>query len=241
MNSPDQYRSSLSTKLLRLFRDPSFIEVLQGRNPSSYEYRVWVAADRVDRCITELSHLLGRFPKITNTTQASEAIKTYIVSWRSLSDVIACLINHAFDLGLHERDVNLGLVLRNTHVRGYGIQALIQSYDQRLNREQLTKLRNQVIHQGFLDDPELETMERVIREHQLRRILSIPVPKHETQTAKRQFASFLEKRKKEYETHLVATVELVEKIVLTLGKIVEDRSKNRKSQQLSGEVRWSST
>jgi hypothetical protein len=84
------------------------------------------------------------------------AMKLYVISWSTLRDLLASLVNAVFNLGIAGRDVKEHLVLHNSHVKSSRIPQIIQAYDNALLIKDLKRKRNDVVHRGSIPDDDIE-------------------------------------------------------------------------------------
>jgi hypothetical protein len=116
--------------------------------------------------------------KVTNLTQAVQELvdliellqeahacvhirlllKLYHVGWGTLSDMTAILIDEVFDLGNDEKDIDLGRVRKNRHVKSSGIPEVLAKHAKAIEHDRFTQARNDIVHRGWLNDPELNAL-----------------------------------------------------------------------------------
>ena len=101
--------SPLGLALVTRLADTALLKALAALpDPmNSYEIRVARQDQILWQSFHELRHTVASLPSVTTPTQARAAIKFYVVSWCSLSDVLACLISEVFDLGIAFRDLDM--------------------------------------------------------------------------------------------------------------------------------------
>lgn len=117
----------------------------------------------IDRLCREMDSVLDEFSgknlglvKLLTIEHLAVSMKLYIISWSTLLDLLACLINSVFNLGIADRDIKLQLILRNSHVKSSRIQQLLMDYEKTLLIENLRKKRNDLVHRGKIPDEEVE-------------------------------------------------------------------------------------
>lgn len=71
---------------------------------------------------------VGLFFKWLTIEQLILNVKLYVISWTTLIDMLAGLINKVFNLGLASIDVKLDSVLRNEHVLRSEIPAIFNKH-----------------------------------------------------------------------------------------------------------------
>jgi hypothetical protein len=94
--------------------------------------------------------------KILTIEHLAIAMKLYVISWSTLRDLLASLVNAVFNLGIADRDVKEHLVLHNRHVQSSRIPQILQAYDNTLVIKDLKKKRNDVVHRGKIPDDDIE-------------------------------------------------------------------------------------
>jgi Cthe_2314-like HEPN len=85
-------------------------------------------------------------------------MKLYVISWHTMLDLVARLVNAVLDLGVADRDISLRLVLNNDHVRATQIPKLMAAYEAAVSISQLRKQRNDVVHRGKIPDADLDRL-----------------------------------------------------------------------------------
>ena len=117
----------------------------------------------IDRLCREMDSVLDEFPgknfglfKLLTIEHLAVSMKLYVISWSTLLDLLACLINSAFNLGIADRDIKLQLIRRNSHVKSSRIHQLLMGYEKTLLIENLREKRNNLVHRGKIPDEEVE-------------------------------------------------------------------------------------
>jgi len=87
---------------------------------------------------------VGFFCNVLTIDHLILTIKFYIISWATITDMIAALINKVFDLGFENQDVKLDLVLRNKQVRQSNVSAIFDSTRNMISFGRFKKHRNAV-------------------------------------------------------------------------------------------------
>lgn len=117
----------------------------------------------IDRLCREMDSVLDEFSgknlglvKLLTVEHLAVSMKLYVISWSTLLDLLGCLINSVFNLGMADRDIKLQLVLRNDHVRSSPIHQLLKDYESALLIENLREKRNDLVHRGKIPDEDVE-------------------------------------------------------------------------------------
>jgi hypothetical protein len=99
------------------------------------------------------------------------------VQWSTLTDITASLINKTFNLGLVEKDVRFGLVLRNSHVQKAGLASILKQHSKDIEYDLFSRHRNEIVHRGcILDKDVLELKAEWNRLHSRKYSLLIKEP-----------------------------------------------------------------
>lgn len=175
---------------------------------TSYEFRVCVRDYNLWQTLRELKHAVVSLASASSSTQARISTKFYVISWCSLSDTLAALISEVHDLGIDPRDINLTMVMRNTHVLQSDLPAILDRYASKLQYAKYADLRNQIVHRGHLQDQELLTFEGALQRVLIKRRFGI---RDETTDAdiSAKLASILAAKQRLYQEHLGATTEML--------------------------------
>jgi hypothetical protein len=119
----------------------------------------------MDRLYREMRSVLDEFTgrrsfvfKVLTIEHLAMVMKLYVISWHTMLDLLARLVNVIFNLGIAERDVSLRLILNNDHVKLSPIPGIVQKYEQTLVINDLRKRRNDAVHRGKIPDPDLESL-----------------------------------------------------------------------------------
>jgi Cthe_2314-like HEPN len=160
--------------------------------------------------------------------------KLYIISWFTLRDIIAALINKVFDLGIADADVKFDLVMRNKHIKNSDVSDIIKKYHKDLNIHEFTKHRNDIVHRGKTIDEELQSFYSGWRTLEGWNNLQGGKGHHlalakETQ---RLYPMVLRKHAR-YEAHYKATLQLIDEILACLGRRTIETYKRSRNPQNS--------
>src|SRR5262249_44576259 len=130
---------------------------------SEYFLAILQLLSEVDRLCHEMESVLNEFPgrnigfgKLLTIEHLVIAMKLYVISWSTLRDLLASLVNTVFDLGMADKEVKEHLVLHNRHVKFSRIPQIIQKYDNTLVIKDLKRKRNEVVHRGRIPDDDIE-------------------------------------------------------------------------------------
>jgi hypothetical protein len=130
---------------------------------SEYFLAFFHTMSEIDRLCGEMESVLNEFTgrdlhgmlftsKLLTIEHLAIAMKLYVISWSTLRDLLASLVNTVFNLGIADRDVKEHLVLHNSHVKASRIPQILQAYDNTLLIKDLKKKRNDVVHRGRIPD-----------------------------------------------------------------------------------------
>lgn len=134
---------------------------------SQYFLAILQTMSEIDRLCGEMESVLNEFTgrdvpamfvilKLLTIEHLAIAMKLYVISWSTLRDLLASLVNAVFNLGIADRDVKEHLVLHNRHVQSSRIPQILQAYDSTLAIKDLKKKRNDVVHRGKIPDDDVE-------------------------------------------------------------------------------------
>lgn len=153
-------------------------------------------------------------------------VKHYLIAWSTLKDLMINLINVCFDLGIDEKDLSHGIVMRNKKVKNSNIPAIIKSHQRSIDVQYTDKQRNDAIHRGKLLDDEInEFRSRYNKLFSRKYSLLNPEPisddefKEEQKKLNTELKTLSESKKKEYSEHYNKTMELNIDIVKELAKV----------------------
>lgn len=201
-----------------------------------------------DRAIT-LSETFEELERVVERLSATDFIpdlklllKLYVVGWSTLSDLVAGLLNDAFDLGYGDQDISMTALLRNAHIRVTAIPNLVRRHSNSLQHARFSKLRNDLVHRGQLRDEALVGLQSRwsdrVTQHVLAAVVAAPsdaagdaqakvdnavaVANRDPQTALdiREFAAA---KVAELRSHLDATTAFLNELDDTLAAIIRAR------------------
>src|SRR4051812_27093767 len=93
----------LNEALLKHMSDPKRIKLIAAEAGDYYETRVTTQHHRLDLMIAELHHQIEMLTEIDSFVAARCRLKLYIITWCSLSDVVASLINQVYEIGVDDK------------------------------------------------------------------------------------------------------------------------------------------
>lgn len=125
----------------------------------AYEMRVFRKASDLGNGVEELRYILLRMPKAETIPHAKVLLKMYRIAWVTLADVLASVINEVYELGYADRDIEFDRVLRNRNIQRTSIPAIFKKHRTELDYQTLSEERNDIVHRGRFDDPELREIE----------------------------------------------------------------------------------
>lgn len=205
--------STLAVKILRSLRHPSQpITHLQDWG-GLYEVKVWFPLKDLDAVVDEIRYLIELLPNLETYTPAMIAVKFYIVSWCTLSDVFAKLVNAVFDLGIDDRDIGLMMVFRNEHVKKSGLPEILARYIARIKHDDFSRLRNDIVHRGVLKDPELERISARLTHIGLLELFETAKAEEELREVGSDLKACLLRKQTEFTHHLSDTVTMLDEMI----------------------------
>ena len=140
-------------KLLNCVPDRSEATLWLLRNEYSFDILGFLA--QIDSLQREICIILREFEarsyglfKFITIEQLMLNVKFYVISWTTLTDMIAALINRVFNLGFADGDVKFDLVLRNKHVQKSQLPTIFEKYKKSLDIKHVKRHRNEIVHRG---------------------------------------------------------------------------------------------
>ncbi len=126
---------------------------------SNYSMAIMRSLTEIDNLHKEICQVLddfgGRqagFFKYLTVDHLILLIKFYVVQWSTLTDMMASLINTTFNLGIADKDISFGLVIRNQHVQHSDIIDILKSHSKDIEYDLFNKHRNEIVHRGKILD-----------------------------------------------------------------------------------------
>lgn len=119
----------------------------------------------MERLYREMRSVLNEFTgrgyflvNILTIEHLATAMKLYVISWHTMQDLLARLVNAVLDLGIADRDITMRLVLNNDHVRTTRIPEIISAYEKAAVIQDLRKRRNDTVHRGRIPDLDVKKL-----------------------------------------------------------------------------------
>jgi len=147
-------------RLMDMSKDSKKVaHLLAEKLGSKYSMDIMNSLAEIDSLHKEVSQILddfaGRktgFLKYLTVDHLILLIKFYVVQWSTLCDMIASLINKTFNLGIAEKDISFGLVIRNQHVQQSDIIDILKTHSKDIEYDLFNKHRNEIVHRGKIMD-----------------------------------------------------------------------------------------
>jgi hypothetical protein len=151
-NSPDQ--KAAAQMIAEHFSSDYFMSILThlASMMALHQEVLQILADLSGRDL-----LMARYLPVEHLKLLS---KFYVIEWATFSDMTAVLINNILNLGIADQDLHLSMILRNEHVLRSPIPSIFKKYAAGLEHQKYSKMRNDVIHRGQLNDPEIQELEK---------------------------------------------------------------------------------
>jgi hypothetical protein len=165
-------------------------------------------------------HLLST---LETYTDAVIAVKFYIISWHTLSDVFAKLVNAVFDLGIDEQDIHFVTIFRNDHVKKSGLPKILEKYRVKIRHGEFTRLRNDIVHRGVLRDPGLKAISSRLGRLKLLRLFDEAQATEESKAIESDLHEYLLSKQSEFTSHLQDTTAMLEEMIGHLDTIVKTK------------------
>ena len=151
------------TRLMETSQEPKRLaRLIAFRFASKYSKSIMLSLTEMDSLHREICQILDDFSgkqaaffKYITVDHLILLIKFYIVQWSTLTDMTASLINKAFNLGLAEKDIRFGLVLRNSHVQKAGVATILKQHSKDIEYDLFIRHRNEIVHRGRILDKDV--------------------------------------------------------------------------------------
>ena len=167
---------------------------------------------------------LGLF-KAPTVEELILSVKSYVISWATLVDMLSGLINKVFDLGLADVDVKFDLILRNKHVINSDLREIFDNYRTTLDMKAMKSHRNEIVHRGMIKDQEVISFYKGRNALQAKRYsflrtdhISEEEYKNESAQQTKELFDLSARKKAYYEAHYKATLEMIDKALACLGR-----------------------
>lgn len=148
-------QSPLTDHVLELFKDEEKAARFKAGDYNFYLGRIWLVLNRLNALDDEIRHTLRELETPAFPVHASLLLKMYTITIDTMSDVFAWLISEIFDLGYDTKQISLGTVLKNRHVLASEVGNIFKDHSATLRTVQFGKQRNDIVHRGILDEPQL--------------------------------------------------------------------------------------
>jgi len=228
MNRWNSSECPLFKALLANMATPERLNRIKTDNPDEYyEPQVLEQHTRLSKLISELRHQVKMLRTIDSFVAVRSHIKLYIITWHTLSDVVANLVNKVYKLGIADKDVHLTMVLRNSHIAATELPKLLQKHQSAVRYSEFSRLRNDIIHRGVLRDERLDEIYGTANSLTLRddprfqafRIPTAPAPTaHEFSENESALQTYLKNKIDELSAHLTATEDMLIDFMSELAK-----------------------
>jgi hypothetical protein len=97
----------------------------------------------------------GSSSDVLTIEQIILALKLYLISWATLLDMVASLLNKILDLGIADRDITFERIVKHELVMNSELSAIIERYDE-IELREFKNHRNEIVHRGRILDKEIE-------------------------------------------------------------------------------------
>ena len=234
-----QLTTSFFGELNKLFDESSeSISAFKGENKQwgkKYIGNVIIAVIEISELQKEIELIfkafedtpMGFLRKTPTIDEIALTVKSYLIIWSTIIDLVARLINAVFDLGIHDSDISFGMVIRNTKVKQTKIPNICRDYQKSLNIDQTNRSRNDAIHRGKLADEEIVALKGKRNKIESMRYSLLATERITDEEYKKEIKLFyselkvlIENKKTQYREHYDMTVSLISKLANELARIV---------------------
>lgn len=207
---------------------PCMIKCMQAdssidSNCKPYAERIWRILRQMDNHHDEISVLLSTIGNPNIHSFTALPIKMYIISWATLTDLIAYLISEVFDLGLPPDRIELGHVLRNRHIASTIIPQMFKQNHTTLRTKEFSKKRNDIVHRSYLDEPVLHALENESLKWVENNLIAKRQPVFGTEEVFARFNIFFHGKQLELTAHYDDTMKFVDQLLEQLALVVEKK------------------
>jgi hypothetical protein len=163
---------TLAERIIAIFFDTFNCEIenagnalsaLKGQNRDwsmAYIRRTMITSVEINSLQDEIELILSRlgvaskgpFFSVFSIEELTVGLKFYLIAWSTMKDVMAMFINTVLDLGIAEKDVSFGMILRNEKVQKTNIPAICKKHAKPLKISYVDGARNDAVHRGKLMD-----------------------------------------------------------------------------------------
>ena len=204
-------------------RNPKRIELLEAEAGDYYEPKVTTQHHRIDLMRSELHHQISMLTAVDSFVAARCHLKLYIVTWCSLSDVTAALINEVYELGIDEKDVNLTMILRCARVKKTKVGAVFQRHKKAVDFDKYSEKRNDIVHRGILNEEVLKEIFGRANSNAVREAMGHSIPSDWAYRSELELKEFLRHKRTELDGHMDATESMLLELLVELAKHVAER------------------
>ncbi len=209
----------------------------------SYLGRIIMRVTEVSNIQDEIKLLLDRLGvqsqgflvKVLSVEELFIGLKFYLISWSTLKDVMANLINCVLDLGIDEKDLSFGQLLRNQKVKSTKIPDICKKYSKKINIGSTDGARNDAVHRGTLADVEVTNLKKKKNRIQSKRFSLLklkPISEDEYKKLMNEFnkelSNLVASKREEYKNHFKQTMSLNEEIAIELAKVIMKQFKKER-------------
>jgi hypothetical protein len=209
----------------------------------SYIGSILTRVAEVNNIQDEIELLLGKLGvnssgfifKFLSVEELFIGLKFYLISWSTMKDVMANLINYVFDLGIDEKDLKFGQLLRNRKVKLTKIPGICAKYASIIKIGNTDGARNNAVHRGNLSDIEVTELKNRKTKIQSKRFSSLelnPITEDEYKKQMNEFhkelSQMVTKKKEEYTKHYELTMKLNEELSIELAKLMAKQLNNKR-------------
>ncbi len=124
----------------------------------AYELRVYRDCMRLATVFEEAEQLQNLLSRTQTFQQLRAVLKMYIIYWSTLWDAAANIIHDVLQLGLPERGISWSVVSKHSGVVESAILRPLNPLEARLERARFVTLRNDIVHRGWLVDPDYDVL-----------------------------------------------------------------------------------
>jgi hypothetical protein len=148
------------TELMGASKDSKRVAgLIAGRLSSEYSKDIMASLVEMEGLHKEICQILDDFSgrhvglgKYLTVDHLILLIKFYVVQWSTMTDMVASIINKAFNLGISEKDVRFGLVLRNKPVQQSDVAKAFKMHSKEIEHKLFNQHRNEIVHRGRIMD-----------------------------------------------------------------------------------------
>jgi len=237
MHIPGTITKAYSDELFGVINGPDELPQAVKENPKwamrfiASNLAVTKEIDDVEREIRSILERLGVsghafIVKAYSIEELVLGVKHYLVAWSTMKDLMSNLINSSFDLGIHEKDLGFGMILRNEKVKITDIPAICKEHAKKVDVPYTDKQRNDAVHRGRLLDDEINKFRSRYNEVFAERYnLLNPNPisdeelKEKLKALNTELPALAKSKQEEYARHFELTMELNKDLAVALARV----------------------